>query len=621
MQVTPTPAASSPATTVLVGAVAVAALYLGREVFIPLALAALLSFALAPLANRLKRLGLGRALPVLVVVVGALGLVSAFSWLLADQALRLAADLPRYEYNLRQKIHFFETGSARDNVLEQTAELLDRVQKEIDEVARDKEDAAAAADVLREITQEPQPIPVEVHEPPVSPVSALAQVGELVAQPLATLGLMLLFVIFVLLQREDLRDRFIRLFGSEDVHRTTEAMNDAAERIGRYLLMQLLINTTYGGLFGLGLWLLGVPNALLWGLLGSVLRFVPYVGAPISALFPLVLSLAVDSGWTLPLATAGLFLAIELVCAYVMEPLLYGSSTGLSPAALLVATAFWTILWGPVGLLLATPLTACLVVVGRHVPALQFLEIIFGNREVLSPSVKLYQRLLEEDVEEAEEAADEFFEEHDLQRTFDEMMLPALGLADRDRLRGALARSRQRALAADLVGVAEELAGDAGVPGEPPAEPEILCIGSRLGFDEASARLLALLLREQGQDAAILPRPDVAAGRIETLETGRVRLLCICALDTAGSAHARRLIRRLRRRFGPEVPVLVGMWRTSENGGEEPLAEAARVVHSLRAAAVAARELLGGPAGRRGETAAREPSSSGESVLPVPSPG
>lgn len=593
----PVPAASPPATVVLVGAVVVTALYVGREVFIPLALAGLLSFALAPLVNRLRRLGLGRTLPVLLVVLGALAFVSGFSWLLADQALRLAADLPRYEHNLRQKIHLFDAGSARDNVLERTAGLLERVQREIDEVARDQ-DADTAAGPLREAPAEPRPIPVEVHEPPVSPVAALRQAGGVVAQPLATSGLMLLFVVFVLLQREDLRDRFIRLVGSHDVHRTTEAMNDAGSRIGRYLLMQLLVNGTYGALFGLGLWLLGVPSALLWGLLGVVLRFVPYVGAPISALFPLVLALAADSGWSLPLATLGLFLGIELVCAYALEPLLYGSSTGLSPTALLVATAFWTILWGPVGLLLATPLTACLVVVGRHAPQLRFIEIVFGNRQALEPPVKLYQRLLEGDREEALELAESHLETHDLQRCLDDILLPALGLADRDRLRGALARPRQHALAADLAELALELAEDAGVPTAEPVRPAVLCIGSRLGPDETGARLLALLLREQGHAAAVLPRAEIAAGHPGSPGSEGLRLLCISTLDPGDAVHARRLARRLQRRFGPEVPVLLGLWRTGGGArSDEPAGEAARAVHSLRAAVAAARELAGRPAG------------------------
>ena len=312
---------------------------------------------------------------------------------------------------------------------------------------------------------------------------------ELVAEPLATVGIMLLFVIFVLLQREDLRDRFIRLFGSADVHRTTDAMSDAASRIGRYLLMQLLINLLYGTLFGTGLYLIGVPNPLLWGLIGVVLRFIPFIGAPISVLFPLVVSLAADIGWTMPLEVIGLFVAIEALLTYGIEPYLYGSSTGLSPAALVVATAFWTVLWGPVGLLLATPLTACLVVIGRHVPQLEFLEVLLGNRAVLSPPLRFYQRLLASDPREAEEVVEEEMRESGLLPALEQVVVPALGLIEADRQRGAIGRERQREIADDIIEIVEDVA-DENAPARDRAAP-VLCLGARSGLDHAGACLLA----------------------------------------------------------------------------------------------------------------------------------
>ena len=265
--------------------------------------------------------------------------------------------------------------------------------------------------------------------------------------------------------------------------------------------MQLVINASFGALFGLGLWLIGVPSPLLWGLLGVVLRFVPYIGAPIAALLPLVISLAVDPGWTMPLEVLGLFLATEAVCAYVMEPLLYGHSTGLSPAAIIIAAAFWTSLWGPVGLLLSTPLTACLVVMGRHVPQLEFLEILFGNEQPLPPAVRLYQRLLANDQREAEELTRQHAKEHGLLRAFDEVVLPGLGLVEADRLRGAVDRERLREIAEDVDELVEDVADEHAPPRDRPAA--ILCCGARGALDDAAGTLLAGVLREQGYDAAL----------------------------------------------------------------------------------------------------------------------
>lgn len=601
----------SPTAMLLVIAGTVAALYLGRDVFIPLALAILLSFALSPIVTRLRRLGLGRVPSVLVVVVLALGFVSGFAWLLVSQAISLAENLPRYEYNLRQKMRILSTANGGTGVLEQTADLLRRMSEEIDQRAATGGTAGTARSSTGPGEARPvQPIPVEVHERAETPLEAARGVLEMVAEPLATVGIMLLFVIFVLLQREDLRDRFIRLFGSRDVHRTTEAMSDAAARIGRYLLMQLLVNMLYGSLFGAGLYLIGVPNPLLWGLIGVVLRFIPFVGAPLSVLFPLVVSLAADTGWTMPLEVIGLFLVIEVLLTYTVEPLVYGSSTGLSPTALVVATAFWTVLWGPVGLLLATPLTACLVVVGRHVPQLQFLEVLLGNQAVLSPPLRFYQRLLAADPREAEEVVEEHARRSGLVAALEEVVVPALALVEADRQRGAIARERQREIADDIVEIVEDIADESAPPRDRAAP--ILCLGARPGLDEAGACLLACALRQEGYDAALATVGDASGRRLEELPCEDVRLVYLSRGSSAGLAQARRVARRLRARLGAEVPVILALWNADPEKSEpERLAEStgvAQVTLTLSEALAAARPILGEPAkaGTAGQTAAPE---------------
>jgi hypothetical protein len=399
----------------------------------------------------------------------------------------------------------------------------------------------------------------------------MVELAGVVAAPLATVGIMLLFIVFVLLERENLRDRFIRLFGASDVHRATEAINDAGSRLGRYLLMQLTINVVYGTLFGLALFLIGVPNAQLWGLVGMVLRFIPYIGAPISLLFPLVLTLAADTGWTMPLYTIAAFALIEVACTYALEPHLFGSSTGLSRVALIVATAFWTVLWGPVGLLLAAPLTACLVVVGRYVPRLRFLEVLLGNTQVLSPELKVYQRLLAGDPDEAADVAEEHLERHGLVQTWDAVLMPALALAAQDRGRGVLARDRLEELVADVRELADDLLADAAPPPAPPTGAAALCLGAGSRLDDAAAGIVAPALRAAGIRA---DPPAAAPGArrrtdLSDLPAPRFSAVLVTAVGPGAASRARRLVRRLRERHGgPEVPIVVALWRLEEDADE-----------------------------------------------------
>ena len=366
--------------TVLVAAAIVAALYFGREVLLPMALAVLLSFVLAPPVRLLQRLYFPRFAAVTIVVLLAIGVISGLATLMFAQVSQLAGDLPRYQANLGEKIQTLRGAATASGTLEQASQVLRNLQKELDRPKNAKPASAAAPDasVLPD-----KPIPVEVRQPDPGALQTLATLIAPLIHPLATTGIIIIFVVFILLQQQDLRNRLIRIAGSHDLQRTTLAMDDAGKRLSRLFLMQLALNAAFGLIIGIGLWAIGVPSAPLWGLLAMVLRFVPYIGAIVAAIFPLIVATAVDPGWSMMLMTAALFLVVEPLIGHVIEPMVYGHSSGLSPVAVVVSATFWTWLWGPIGLILATPLTMCLVVLGRHVERLKFLEVLLGDRPAL----------------------------------------------------------------------------------------------------------------------------------------------------------------------------------------------------------------------------------------------
>ncbi|TIS11353.1 MAG: AI-2E family transporter, partial [Mesorhizobium sp.] len=349
-------------------------------------------------------------------------------------------------------------------------------------------------------------------------------------------GLVVVVVIFMLMEREDLRDRFIRLVGYGDLHRTTQALQDAGKRVGQYLLMQLVVNVIYAIPITIGLWVLGIPNALLWGMLALALRFVPYIGPIIGALLPLFLALAVAPGWSLLLWTGALFIAMELITGNVIEPWLYGSRTGLSPLAIIVAAIFWTWLWGPIGLVLSTPLTVCLVVLGRHVPQFEFLDVLFGNEPVLEPHARLYQRLLAADPDEATDHAEEMLEEKYLFEFYDQVAIPALLLGEQDRMRGVMDDEQRKQVAAsaltlvaNLDASAQEEAEEAEAEEEEDDLPDgvgfsVLCAGGRGELDDAAAAMLAQVLEVQGA--------EVSRASFIDLEPAGIRRLDLSGVDT-----------------------------------------------------------------------------------------
>src|SRR4051812_11245327 len=421
--------AGSLPTTLFVAVLIVGGLFLAREILMPIALAGLMSFVLAPPVRLLRRIYVPRLIAVVLVVLIAFTAVFALAGIMVSQVNQLASDLPRYQTNLRDKIQALRGATASTSTLERASEVLQNLGKELERPREETRTTTKAGE---------KPIPVEVRQPDPGALQTLAALIAPLVHPLATTGIVVIFVIFILMQQQDLRNRLVRLAGSGDLQRTTAAMNEAGERLSRLFVTQLLLNAAFGIVIGAGLWMIGVPSAPLWGMLAMILRFVPYIGALISAVFPLVLAVAVGSGWSMALYTALLFLVVEPLTGHVIEPLVYGHSSGLSPVAVVGSAAFWTWLWGPVGLVLATPLTICLVVLGRHVERLKFLEVLLGDRPALKPTELVYQRMLADDPVETTEQAWRFLKERPLIAYYDEVLMGGLRLAQADDDRGAL---------------------------------------------------------------------------------------------------------------------------------------------------------------------------------------
>jgi predicted PurR-regulated permease PerM len=589
--------------TLAVSVVLIAALYLGREVFIPLVLAVLLSFVLAPVVNLLRRLRLGRILSVIVAVLLALGVIGGIGTIIGTQVAGLAGNLPQYQATVQRKVAGLQQGW-----LGEANRLLQKFNHQVHD-ATQKADAAGTTAETGPAGDTPKAQLVRIEQPEPSPLALAQKVLGPIVSPLTDVGIVLVVVVFLLMQREDLRNRMIRLFGSSDLHRTTVAMDDAAGRLGTYFLAQLGMNAAFGVLIGVGLWVIGVPNPLLWGVFSAIMRFIPYIGAIASGLLPVALAAAVDPGWTMVIATAALFLIAEPIFGQVIEPLLYGHSTGLSPFAVIVSTLFWGFLWGPIGLILATPFTVCLVVLGRHVDSLEFLDVLLGDRPPLTPVENFYQRMLAGDPDEARDLGEAMLKERSLSSYYDEVALKGLQLAANDFARGVVTpaqleniRNSARALVEDFEAHPDaEPAGDdatvnpsgtptlaerthtrtEAVPGQAPprealpeawrGEAPILCVAGRGPLDEASSAMLAQLLRKHGLGARVIGYEAVSRDRIRDLDLAGVAMVCISYLDISGSpAHLRYLLERLKRR-APQLPVLVGLWPV----GEKVLTDAA----------------------------------------------
>jgi predicted PurR-regulated permease PerM len=575
-----------------VGVITVAALYFGREVFVPMALALLLSFALGPPVLLLRNWHFNRVLAVIAVVVLAFSVIFGVGAVIGSQLAQLAESLPGYHTNITEKVHSLRDTTTSSGVVGRATGMLSDLGNEITK-PREKagRPAANGPAVLAPGVQQQKPVPVEIRPSDPTPLQLVLQLAWPLLQPLATAGIVVVFVIFFLLQRQDLRDRFIRLAGARDLRRTTQALDDAARRLSRYLLIQTGINASLGVLVGTGLWFIGVPNPVLWGILTMLLRFVPYIGPVIAAAFPAALAVAVDPGWSMLFWVVGLFVVAEGITGQVIEPWLYGQSTGLSGVAVVVAAAFWTLLWGPVGLLLSTPLTMCLVVLGRHVEHLQFLEVLLGDRPALAPEESFYQRMLADDPDEAAHQAEAFLKDKPLSIYYDEVAIKGLALAQLDVNRGALDHAHRVRIKEAVEWVIDDLSDhdDASSPvleegaTEVRALPSVLspeelapgwretavlCVAGRGSLDEAAAAMLAQLLEKRGIGARVVPSEAVSVANLFRLDVTGVQMACLSYLEPGSFTNPRYLVRRLRRRL-PQAKIVDGFWTLTAQEAEE----------------------------------------------------
>lgn len=612
--------------------VIVAALYFAKEVLIPLALAIMLSFLLAPLVLRLQRWGLPRIPSLLIVLVVVGGAFVGLGFVVFGQLRDLASKLPQYQSNIEEKA-VWARGFTRGGAVTQAVQAFEQAAKKATTQSTtiptsQPSSQPSAITETDPVTGRQKLIPVNPTTQPVNPLPVFVTnqaPGEAAGanpfknffesfrpliDPLATAGIVIIFVIFMLLGREDLRDRVIRLIGQGRINVTTQAMDEAASRISKYLIAQCIVNGTYGLAIGLGLWIIGLtfghdspgfPNWFLWGMLTAILRFIPYIGPWIGAAFPIAISLAVYHGMGVPIAVVGMFLLIELLSNNLMEPWLYGASTGVSTVAILVAAVFWTWLWGTPGLLLSTPLTVLIAVTGKYVPQLEFLNIMLGDEPALEPKYRFYQRLLAEDVEEADELLAEYLKEKSVVQVYDEVVLPAMSLAEDDWHKDRLDQRKQtmiRASVRDLVeeigerprkvsdapdkdndkdddddadaaeargGAVAKAGGNGAGSGAGVAYDRcILVLPARDPADEIGAMMLAQVLEREGYCSEYASVDRLASEYVELVEKKGVQVVVISALPPGATTHSRYLVKRLRQRF-PDLKIIVGLWTVPGN--------------------------------------------------------
>ena len=545
----------------------VAVLYLAKGVLIPLTLAVLLSFLLAPVCGWLERRKLGRIPAVLVTAVLAFTLLGAGAWAAAVQMIDLAPRIPEYQRNIQTKLH---------SVNDYFSTALSKVRRTAGDIGQSVP-PSEPADEPQGREERPQPVRVVLSPP--SPLQVIGGTFGSMFVVMGSTGIVIVLVVFFLIRREDLRDRFIRLIGGGQVTVTTQALEDATTRVSRFLLMQLFINITFGLSIAIGLYFIGVPSAILWGILATVLRFIPYIGPWIAAAAPIGLSMAISTGWVAPILTIGLFVVLELFSNNVMEPWFYGKNTGVSSAAILVAAVFWTWLWGPIGLLLATPLTVCLLVIGKHVPQLSFLDTLLGNEPVFELKTRVYQRLLAGDQEEAAELVLDDLEHRPLVEVYDTVLIPALAMAETHWHRGDLNEDRHKFMFQSLKETVEELgerqqelklqedkndtsktcADSSLVHSTDSSRLCILCLPARDEADEIAGMMLAQVLEMTGCLVQAVSVTALVSEMVDLVEQRKADVVCISAMPPAAATHARYLCKRLRGRF-PEANLIVGLW-------------------------------------------------------------
>ncbi len=562
---------------------AIVGLYYGRQVLIPLALAVVLTFLLAPAVGWLEKCHFNRVPAVLVVLVLAFTVVGSMGWIVTGQLRDIVDQFPSYKSNIHDKIQSLQVpdGSRLKNATNTVTELSNELSA-ASESAADKKAGKASS--------RSGPIPVQVTQPPSNaPQYLRVMIGPLTGV-LETSAIVIVFTLFMMIKREDLRNRVIRLAGQDQLNIVTQAFDDGSRRLSRYLLLQFLVNIGCGVIFGSGAYWIGIPHALLWGVLACLLRFVPYVGAAIAAALPMGMALAVFPGWHQAALVFVVFVVLELLISNVVEPWLYGAHTGISSLAILVAAVFWTMLWGPVGLILSTPLTVCLILMGRYVPQLGFLEVLLGDEPVLPVEAHFYQRLLALDQDEARDIAETYLKEKSIGSFYDSVLIPALTLAERDRHLNLLETRTADFVNQNTRDLIEEL-GERSLNGDEPvtfdknsnndqdnhgalkrdngfsqSDPDraalaglrVDCIPAADEADELVAMMAAQLLQRLGCDVRQLPVTP-RANLWNELAGDASRVVIISALAPFAVGQARLLGKRLRQRQ-PNLKILVGLW-------------------------------------------------------------
>lgn len=555
-----------------VAVVVVGALYFAREVLIPITLAVLLSFLVAPIAAFLRRWHFGRTGSVVVAMLLPLVVLVGLGAVIGTQVSALVQEVPEEQAVIAHKI-----GTIQDATIGNFNSFVKQAGKELQRAAAPKSKTPPSADAA------PPPERVSVVPPPISPTDVAKGIIGPVLGPLAAMVIVFTVAMFILLYREDLRDRMIRLFGSTDLHRTTTAIDDAADRLSRYFLTKFLINAGFGVIVGVGLALIGVPGAILWGVLTTLARFIPYIGSFIAAVPPLLLAAALEPGWSMVIWTLILFGVGETVVGQAVEPMMYGRTTGLSPVSVIVAAIFWGWLWGPIGLLLSTPLTLLFVVLGRHVERLEFLDVLLGDRPALTPVENLYQRALAGDPDEALDQAEVVLREQTLAGYYDEVVLPALRLAAGDAARGALYPGQLERITDTVEELLAGLAGhrDREVEEEaaervvlPPPEDRaavwrgdapVLCIAGRGPLDRQGCDIVAQLLGRHGIGVRVVGHEAAARTHIASLDTDGVAVIVLCYLDIAAAPSSLRYLAQRVRALRPDVKVAAGFWTSKED--------------------------------------------------------
>lgn len=624
--------------------IATAVLYLAKEILIPIALAVLISFLLSPLVLWMEKRGIKRSIAVVITVLVLMALVGGLGYMLAGQFVEFVNNLPKYRTNIVSKIHAVKPG--KESVFKRAEAMLTDLSREMETETTATESGRTSAtidsstttpatkpvsavsneeikDAHKNVSEEKveaydemtgkelkpeekeqalnlvspgdagaavdskNAIPVRVVEIPANTWQSFQDIVGPVFSILGTVGLVMLFVIFFLIAREDLRDRIIRLAGQSKVRVTTEALEEAANRVSRYLLMQFIVNVTYGIPVAIGLFFIGVPNALLWGAMATILRFIPYIGPWIAALMPIALSMAVFDNWTMPLLTVGLFVLLELISNNIMEPILYGHSTGVSPVAIIVSAVFWTWLWGAVGLVLATPITVVLVVLGRHIPQLAFLNVLLGDEPVLTEDARVYNRLLSGATDEAVEIAELYIDDHDLSELYDDVLLPALESAETDRSDEMLSKDRYEKFISgmnELLDAAtdkfrimenkkslsnkgpeeneESQTATAEPSDEEPVLPirSVLCVPVNDATDQCAAQMLKYLLMERNYEVEVLEPGLLASEITEAVRKQGSDIVVLSSVPPYMVTHTRYLAKRIHAEFS-DLKLYAGLWR------------------------------------------------------------